>query len=41
MGTVHSLENLGCIPLELIELQLDSCLAEDDIIRFKDGYGCI
>lgn len=41
LGTVHSLENSGCIPLELIEIQSGSYLAEDDIVRFKDEYGRI
>lgn len=39
LGTVHSLENPGCIPLELIEIQSGSYLAEDDIVRLKDDYG--
>ena len=41
LGTVHSLENPGCIPLELIEIQSGSYLAEDDIVRLKDNYGRI
>lgn len=41
LGTVHSLENPGCIPLELIEIQSGSYLAEDDIVRLKDDYGRI
>jgi mannose-1-phosphate guanylyltransferase len=36
---VHSLENPGRIPLELIEVQSGSYLGEDDIIRFEDRYG--
>lgn len=39
LGTVHSLENPGCIPLELIEIQSGSYLGEDDIVRLKDEYG--
>lgn len=39
LGTLHSLENPGCIPLELIEIQSGSYLGEDDIVRFKDQYG--
>ena len=39
LGTMHSLENPGCIPLELIEIQSGSYLSEDDIVRFKDQYG--
>ncbi|ENW98058.1 mannose-1-phosphate guanylyltransferase/mannose-6-phosphate isomerase [Acinetobacter modestus] len=41
LGTVHSLENPGCIPLELIEIQSGGYLGEDDIIRLKDDYGRI
>jgi mannose-1-phosphate guanylyltransferase len=36
---VHSLENIGDIPLELIEVQVGSYLGEDDIVRFEDVYG--
>ena len=36
---VHALENLGDIPLQLIEVQVGSYLGEDDIVRFKDNYG--
>ncbi|MCE9850440.1 mannose-1-phosphate guanylyltransferase/mannose-6-phosphate isomerase [Aeromonas allosaccharophila] len=38
VGEVHSLENLGGIPLEIIEVQTGSYLAEDDIVRFEDQY---
>ena len=36
---VHSLENPGVEPLELIEVQVGSYLGEDDIVRFDDMYG--
>ncbi len=36
---VHTLENLGDMPLELIEVQVGSYLGEDDIVRFDDIYG--
>lgn len=36
---VHSLENPGDEPLELIEVQVGSYLGEDDIVRFDDIYG--
>lgn len=36
---VHALENLGEIPLELIEVQVGNYLGEDDIVRFNDRYG--
>jgi mannose-1-phosphate guanylyltransferase len=39
LGAVHSLENPGKIPLELIEVQSGSYLGEDDIVRFSDRYG--
>ncbi|MGC4367117.1 mannose-1-phosphate guanylyltransferase/mannose-6-phosphate isomerase [Hydrogenophaga sp. R2] len=39
VGQVHSLENPGKIPLELIEVQSGSYLGEDDIVRFEDRYG--
>ncbi len=39
LGTIHSLENPGKIPLELIEVQSGSYLGEDDIVRLEDIYG--
>lgn len=39
VGEVHSLENPGVIPLELIEVQSGSYLGEDDIVRLNDIYG--
>lgn len=39
IGVVHSLENPGKIPLELIEVQSGAYLGEDDIVRFEDMYG--
>jgi mannose-1-phosphate guanylyltransferase len=36
---IHSLENPGDNPLELIEVQVGSYLGEDDIVRFQDEYG--
>ncbi len=39
IGAVHSLENKGKIPLEIIEVQTGAYLGEDDIIRFEDVYG--
>lgn len=38
-GTVHRLENPGCVPLRLIEVQSGSYLGEDDIVRLEDTYG--
>lgn len=39
IGTQHRLENPGCLPLEMIEVQSGSYLGEDDIVRFEDIYG--
>ena len=39
IGTQHRLENPGCVPLEMIEVQSGSYLGEDDIVRFDDIYG--
>jgi mannose-1-phosphate guanylyltransferase/mannose-6-phosphate isomerase len=39
LGIVHRLENPGKIPLELIEIQSGSYLAEDDVVRLDDVYG--
>ena len=39
VGVIHSLENPGKIPLELIEVQSGSYLGEDDIVRLGDVYG--
>ncbi|WJV40592.1 mannose-1-phosphate guanylyltransferase/mannose-6-phosphate isomerase [Raoultella terrigena] len=39
IGCKHMLENVGKIPLELLEIQSGSYLEEDDIVRLKDYYG--
>ena len=39
IGSLHRLANPGKIPLELIEVQVGSYLAEDDIVRVRDEYG--
>lgn len=39
IGAIHSLENPGMVPLEIIEVQTGSYLGEDDIVRFDDLYG--
>jgi mannose-1-phosphate guanylyltransferase/mannose-6-phosphate isomerase len=39
LGIRHRLENPGCLPLEMIEVQSGSYLGEDDIVRFEDVYG--
>lgn len=38
LGAVHRLENPGPLPLVLIEVQVGSYLAEDDIVRYEDLY---
>jgi mannose-1-phosphate guanylyltransferase/mannose-6-phosphate isomerase len=39
LGVKHRLENVGRVPLEMIEVQCGSYLGEDDIVRFDDQYG--
>jgi len=39
IGEVHSLENPGKVPLDIIEVQTGSYLGEDDIVRLDDRYG--
>jgi mannose-1-phosphate guanylyltransferase/mannose-1-phosphate guanylyltransferase/mannose-6-phosphate isomerase len=38
INALHRMENPGKIPLELIEVQSGSYLAEDDIVRVEDDY---
>jgi len=38
LGTKHRLENVGKLPLFMIEVQSGSYLGEDDIVRFEDDY---
>lgn len=38
LGAVHRMENLGKMPMVLIEVQTGSYLGEDDIIRYEDIY---
>jgi len=38
IGETHRLENVGKLPLFLIEVQSGSYLGEDDIVRFEDDY---
>ncbi len=38
-GAIHRLENIGSIPLVLIEVQTGKILSEDDIVRLEDVYG--
>jgi mannose-1-phosphate guanylyltransferase/mannose-6-phosphate isomerase len=39
IGVRHRIENPGCIPLHIIEVQSGGYLGEDDIVRFEDRYG--
>lgn len=39
IGVTHRLENVGKIPLEMIEVQSGAYLGEDDIERLDDQYG--
>src|SRR3990172_5515726 len=38
MSTKHRLENLGKVPLQIIEVQNGEYLEEEDIVRFDDDY---
>jgi mannose-1-phosphate guanylyltransferase/mannose-6-phosphate isomerase len=39
LGEKHRLSNPGLVPLHLIEVASGAYLAEDDIVRYEDGYG--
>ncbi len=39
LGEKHRISNPGLVPLHLIEVASGTYLAEDDIVRFEDGYG--
>lgn len=38
MGEIHRLENVGKIPLVMIEAQVGEYVGEDDIVRLKDDF---
>jgi len=38
-GHKHRLENVGVVPLVMIEVQSGEYLGEDDIVRYEDQYG--
>ena len=38
LGAKHRLENIGKMPLHMIEVQSGSYLGEDDIVRLEDDY---
>ena len=37
-GAIHRMENLGTVPMILIEVQTGNYLGEDDIVRYQDVY---
>ena len=39
IGAKHRLENLGDVPLHIVEIQVGDYLGEDDIQRHEDNYG--
>lgn len=39
IGTKHRLENVGKVPLHIIESQIGDYLEEDDIVRYDDDFG--
>lgn len=39
IGIKHRLSNPGKIPLEVVEVQSGSYLADNDIVRYEDSYG--
>jgi mannose-6-phosphate isomerase-like protein (cupin superfamily) len=39
IGSKHRLENLGQVPLQIIEVQVGIYVGEDDIKRYDDQYG--
>jgi mannose-1-phosphate guanylyltransferase / mannose-6-phosphate isomerase len=39
LGEKHRLENMGTVPMRLVEVQCGGYLGEDDIVRFEDVYG--
>jgi mannose-1-phosphate guanylyltransferase/mannose-6-phosphate isomerase len=39
LGVRHRLENPGCVPLVMVEVQSGAYLGEDDIVRLEDTYG--
>lgn len=38
LGAIHRMENIGKLPLTLIEVQTGTYFGEDDIIRYEDLY---
>ena len=38
MGEIHRLENVGKIPLVMIEAQVGEYVGEDDIVRIEDDF---
>ena len=38
LGALHRMENVGKLPMLLIEVQIGAYLGEDDIVRYEDKY---
>ena len=38
LGAKHRMENIGIVPIRLIEVQIGTYFGEDDIIRYEDLY---
>src|SRR3989337_2973685 len=38
-NNLHRIENIGKIPLEIIEVEIGDYLEEDDIVRYEDDFG--
>jgi mannose-6-phosphate isomerase-like protein (cupin superfamily) len=38
LGVTHRMETPGKGTMVLMEVQTGSCLGEDDIVRYEDGY---
>ena len=40
-GSIHRIQNIYNVPVQIIEVQMGKILKESDIVRFKDIYGRI
>ena len=38
-NNLHRIENIGKIPLEIVEVEIGDYLEEDDIVRYEDDFG--
>lgn len=39
LGTPHRIQNIGTVPLVIVEVQHGDYFGEDDIVRLDDDYG--